>query len=314
MDFAPYLPPPVPPEVRQVTSADGTRLYTTSYGTSDRVLVLAPGLATPPATYDYVIQRFVPDLRVVTWDMRGTYRSDLPADPAAYTVEDSTADLEAVVAAEGLDRFLLGGWSMGVQIALEYYRRHRERCLGLALLNGGYGNVLDHILPVPGSAVAATAILRSIERLGRPIDALVTLLLGKPHVLRALELGGVVTANPDFYRAIVAQFRTMHFGRYAAMMLALHRHSAEAWLEAVTVPTVVTAGTRDVMTPVHTARVMSDRIPDAELVVVPNGTHYTPIEYPDAINEALETLVVRIWPDLPGRVSARPRGDAASAG
>lgn len=300
-----YLPLHGPRATRSVASADGTQLCVTRFGEGERVMVLSPGLATPPIVYDYIVQRFGRHLRFVTWDMRGTYRSDVPAAGAsALRVEDSVADLEAVVEAEGLDHFILGGWSMGVQISLEYARRHPERCDGLALLNGGYGNILDHVVPLPGAGRVVRAVLVGLERLGGPIDTLASFLLGQPWFLRGMHATSFLAANPDFCAAVIRYFRAMDFGRYLTMIRVLHDHSAESYLPLIAVPTLVTAGGRDPMTPLATAEYMADTLVDCELLVVPDGTHYTPLEFPEVLNPGIERLIRRVYPDaLPAELS-----------
>ena len=79
-------------------------------------------------------------------------------------------------------------------------------------------------------------------------------------------------------------------------MLRLNEHTAEPYLRDIDVPTLVTAGSRDTMTPVSVAQTMADQIAKAELVVIPNGTHYTQLEYPDIMNLAIEKFLRRVYP------------------
>ena len=90
----------------------------------------------------------------------------------------------------------------------------------------------------------------------------------------------------------------LDFRRYFKMMLSLHEHTAEPYLTSVAIPTIITAGARDIMTPVATAEVMARRIPDAELMVCARGTHYTPLEFPDFINDAAELLLSRTYSEI----------------
>jgi pimeloyl-ACP methyl ester carboxylesterase len=289
-----------PKRVEFVEAADGTRLCVTVCGEGERALVLSPGLATPPTVYDYVIQRFAPHLRVITWDMRGSFRSGRPVGgAAAQRVEDSAADLEAIAAAEQLDRFVLGGWSMGVQVSLEYAHRHPEQVDGLLLMNGGFGHVLDYVM---GLRPLGRALQRAVGMLVRApgvTSRLSRFVLERRLTMHFLFATGVVaSANREFIEDVVRQFGTLDFGYYFPMMLALHAHTAEAWLHEVRAPTVVTAGTRDRMTPVSSAERLASSIPGAELVIIPRGTHYTPLEFPQRVNEAIEGLLRRVYPDL----------------
>ncbi|MEW6470641.1 MAG: alpha/beta fold hydrolase [Actinomycetota bacterium] len=80
------------------------------------------------------------DHHVVTWDMRGHGRSDLPAGP--YTREDALDDLAAIVdaaMAEGGGPALLVGHSLGGYFSLAYTLARPETVRGLALLSTGPG-------------------------------------------------------------------------------------------------------------------------------------------------------------------------------
>ena len=80
--------------------------------------------------------------------MRGFFASDAPDDPEAYAVGDHLADMEAVLEAFGSPKsFILGGWSMGVQLSLESVHRNPERVEALLLVSGPYQRALEAVLP-----------------------------------------------------------------------------------------------------------------------------------------------------------------------
>ncbi|HWM84285.1 MAG TPA: alpha/beta hydrolase, partial [Kofleriaceae bacterium] len=67
----------------------------------------------------------------------------------------------------------------------------------------------------------------------------------------------------------------------------LGEHDASDVLPEVTVPTLVITGDRDMLTPVSTAESIHRAVRGSRLIVIPGGTHYTPLEYPHVIREAL---------------------------
>ena len=221
---------------------------------------------------------------IVTWDMRGFNRSAAPRDPEAFAVEHHVADLEAVVRAAGLSRFVLGGWSMGVPISLEHYARSPSAVEGLVLINGPYEAALVGPLALPA---LADAVVLAAERIGGPLGRLLNPLsrsiLGRRAVADALVRAGLFAQNADYFHEILDEFRHVDWSRYFTVMRRLHEHSAAAHLPAIAVPTLITAGSRDRMTPPSTARRMHALIPGSELLVVEGGTHYTPAEYPELL-------------------------------
>lgn len=281
------------PQAEYLTSFDGTRLRYSVHGAGPHTLVLSPGLATPPCSYDRIVDRFADEITIVTWDQRGTYRSDWPESGfRGMRVEDNAADCLAIVDQLGLEQFLLGGWSMGVQISLEFQHRFRSRVQGLLLMNGGFGDVMKHTA-LPLSGFVAPGLARTLSRFGGVVGPVFRAGLPRHGTVRALRRLGLIADNEDAFLEVLSQWSQLDFRRYFGMIRVLGRHSAETYLRDVAVPTVITAGTNDIMTPIATARHMAREIPDAELVVARGGTHYTPIEFPHLINQAVSRLLER---------------------
>ncbi len=287
------------PVTKTVLSADGTPITYYVLGRGPRTWLAAPAMGAPYVAMSRVYEPLSEDLRIVTWDMRGFHRSGVPADPRALDVARHVDDLEAVVEAEGLERFVLGGWSMGVPISLEYLARDARRVEGLVLVNGPYTAAFDQAIPVPGLGDAMARVLEVVGApAGRLMNPLSARLLGQRGVGRLLQALGVIAREPEFFEKILADFRTVDWERYLVVARMLHEHDASPHLPKVRVPTLVTAGTRDLMIPVRTARQLVERVEGAELFVVEGGTHYTPAEFPELVAERIRRFLDERLPEL----------------
>ena len=262
-----------PHHLRTLLSADGTLIVYAVVGDGPRDFVLAPGLGAPMSAYHFLFERFAGEFRFITWEPRGLFRSAVPEGGlAALRLENHVADLEAIAAREGARRFVLGGWSMGVQISLEYARRHPESVAALVLINGSCGH-----------------LLRGVALLGRRPRALRAL-------VRAAAAAGPVLArdgNLDDLQALVSEFKHLEFGRYLSMMLALDEHTCESYLHEIDIPALVTAGRRDLMTPPALGEALARRLPRGELFTFEQGTHYSLVEEPEALNRTLAPFLSR---------------------
>lgn len=75
--------------------------------------------------------------RLVAPDLRGHGASDKPADPACYDNSAPWAgDIAAIIAALGLSRPVLVGWSMGGWVVCDYLRVHGDAGIGGVALVG----------------------------------------------------------------------------------------------------------------------------------------------------------------------------------
>ncbi len=279
-----------------VTSADGTSIQAYEAGSGARRVLLPPGMGTPLLCWKYLFEALADDYRIVTWDPRGCYGSEIPLDPERIDVIDHVADGKAVLEALAWDEgpFALAGWSMGVEISLELRSRYADQVIGLVLINGAFEHVLSTVTLLPLGA-ASEWLMDGLLGVGYRIGPLANTLgrgfLSQDLVIGLLSRIGVVADNGAFFGEVLRDFKELDFGFYSKMIRHLNRHSARHLTAAVDVPTLITAGGADKMTPVSTARELQGLIPGSELFVVDKGTHYTTIEYPDTINPRIASFL-----------------------
>jgi pimeloyl-ACP methyl ester carboxylesterase len=101
-------------------------------------VVMLHGLRSYAHTWEPVAQALLPHWRVIALDQRGRGGSDWDAQRRYHTAS-YVADLEALVDALGLARFVLVGHSMGGTNAIVYAARHPERVSGLVIEDMGPG-------------------------------------------------------------------------------------------------------------------------------------------------------------------------------
>ncbi|MFO0546874.1 MAG: alpha/beta hydrolase [Polyangiaceae bacterium] len=275
---------------KRTRSRDGTSIayyvLEPASGTDGPVVtwVSAPAMGAPLIAMRGVYDRLPPHVRVITWDMRGFHGSGPPPERDAYAVERHVEDLEAVVAAEGLNRFVLGGWSMGVPISLEYAAHNPSRIEGMLLIAGPFEPDLGLPIPIPG---LPGLVKRLIDRIGDPVGRAVNpfskRLLGMRGAGHALGVLGLLANEHDSFEAVLDEFRHIDWARYFKVIRWLHEHDARPYLTRVSAPSLVVVGDHDRMTPLAVARRLAGGIADSELTVVPGGTHYMPAEFPDIL-------------------------------
>jgi pimeloyl-ACP methyl ester carboxylesterase len=73
--------------------------------------------------------------RRITYDERARGKSKRSAD---YSFEAAVRDVDAVLAARGVDRALLVGWSYGAYVAAHWASRNPDRAVGAVMVDGAY--------------------------------------------------------------------------------------------------------------------------------------------------------------------------------
>jgi pimeloyl-ACP methyl ester carboxylesterase len=221
------------------------------------------------------------------------------------------ADLMRILEAEQVDDFVIVGWSMGVQVALETVRRHPTRVKGVLAINGTYGRAFHTVM---GSRLVGQTIpmlLRLVRAQAGLVGRATRLVAGSSALIGAMKRVGMVSETVDLevFAAIAAGFQTIDWVIYSDLLTRLDEHDAEDVLRTVGVPLTIVTGDRDIMTPPSTAEHIHRAVPGSRLVVIRGGTHYTPVEYPAIVVDELGRLLDRI----PGweRAARPPLGQAS---
>ena len=281
-------------EQRHVTVRDGTRIGYQVRGQGPCV-VLANGLGGTYVAFK-ALYGALDGYQTICWDYRGLYTSTAAADPLANTIAHQVDDLMAILEAEHVTDFVIAGWSMGVQVAFETIKRHRERVKGLYAINGTYGRAFRTVM---GSRLIGQTI-PMLLRLVRAQAALVGFaskrVAGSDGLIGAMKRVGLVaeTIDMDVFRTVAGGFQTIDWVIYTDLLSRLDEHDAEDVLASITIPVTIVTGDKDLMTPPSTAEHMHRLIPGSRMVVIKGGTHYTPVEYPAIVADELERLLERV--------------------
>jgi pimeloyl-ACP methyl ester carboxylesterase len=226
---------------------------------------------------------------------RGHGRTAAPRDPARVTIEDLADDVACVLDDALVDRAVLIGHSMGVQVALETYRRHADRVAGLVLVCGAPSHPLRTF---KGSAMLEE-MLPTIQKWIQRVPGIINLATRKLlptrlayEVASRLEIRRELVEPADFMPYLEGMAR-IDSRLFVAMLSAAGQHSAEDVLPTIEVPVLVVAGGRDGFTPPDRSRTMAEAIPAAELLEIPNASHTAPIERPKLVVETIRDFIAR---------------------
>jgi 3-oxoadipate enol-lactonase len=263
---------------------------------SGEPLLLITGFTISSAVFEPVLERYAERFDVVTYDNRGSGRSGAPLRPTSMA--ELAADAAALLRELGVESAHAYGLSMGGMIAQELAIRFPERVRGLVL--GG---------TTPGGPRAARPTLKELGALGGAAAG------GWRDGARSW-LGEWVFSE-RFRREHPERARELlrHFGQHRATPQGVWAHwwasvyhDTGSRLHCIQAPTLVMHGEQDAMAPISNARLLAERIPDAELCIVPGSGHAFMLERPD---ESFDLLTG--WLDRRGPIAAgSPRAGAAA--
>lgn len=282
------------------TSADGTVLRGWSNEQRGIPVVIANGLGSIPEAFPFLMVEGS-GYQASTWYHRGTFGSERPRDPKAIRIEDHVADLLALMDDRGIGKALVVSWSLGVNVAFELALEHPDRVLGILGIAGVPGGTFATMggplrIPRPLRHAVSTRAARLGRRIGPALTKAAPLIPVTPRTAWVVSHTGFMlpAAKTDVVVPMLQKFLRHDWAWYAELALAAADHP-QLDVSAVTCPVTMVGGQHDVLTSVHDVVACAERIPHAEVNVLP-GSHFLPLEYPAEVRGALD--------DLAGRVSA----------
>lgn len=253
------------------------------------VVVLVHGFAASLHAWEPWVAR-LPDYRVITLDLPGHGLTRAPADYVSSTA-CSVAVVDQLAERLGVQRFVIGGNSMGGGVSWNYALKHPAKLDGLVLVDAagwpsaerpkGQPMVFKLLSnPVgrwalrnadPG-LMAEKGLKQAYEDESLVTDALVT---------RYVEL-----ARAPGHRAILTGGRGGPPGAKVT----------PDTFKAITTPTLVMVGDKDQVIPAETSRNLARTIPGAKLVAYPEGGHVPMEQLPDRSAADLRAFLESLKP------------------
>ena len=218
---------------------------------AEQTIVLVHGYAGCAETWEYQINHFGHQYRVVVPDLRGHGQSDAPF--SEYTMPELVEDINTI--ADTLDlpeKFVLVGHSFGGSICAEYAASHPERLEKLVLIAtaGEY--------PLPRSA----ALLARVP----------------------------VAVFQPFWRYRPRWNAEIHVMK-RMMLNNLRKWQGWSLLGEISTPTLIITGERDRYFPRWAFERVSESVPGAEVLDVGASKHKVQLERHQAVNRAIERFI-----------------------
>jgi pimeloyl-ACP methyl ester carboxylesterase len=232
---------------------NGAALYYEERGEGAPLVLIHGGLASS-SQWEPVVPELADGFRVITPDTRGHGRSTNPAAELSYArIAD---DIAALIAALGLRRPVVGGWSDGGQATLELGARHPGTA-GALIVGAAYPDF------EAGGLRDAHSALLGADQGGVPDPGHLEAELGEfAEEIKALHPGG-----SEQWRSLVYQ---------TAPMWLDYEGLGPDELEAIEAPVLVLAGDRDHLIPLELSVSLYGALPNAELAVCPQLSHDGP--------------------------------------
>lgn len=197
---------------------------------------------------------------------------------ADVTQQSTITEMAATVLESAHDRFSLAGFSLGSQVALQIMNMAKQRVERLALLSATHGG----LLPVAQAGIRDAIGMIEEGRFEQYLnEAYPTYFAVRGANDGAFKLTFMRMARAVGQQAGLQQMRAL---------LAIR--NAFSSLDQIDCPTVIIGGRDDRRTTPEAHRQLAEEIPGSRLVMIDRAAHFTPIEQPGQVADALRDWII----------------------
>lgn len=243
------------------------------------LLVFLHGIGGNRSNWHDQLPVFGREFHAIAWDARGYGLSDDYAGPLDFS--RFAEDLLRVLDHFKAETAHFCGLSMGGRILQDFYPRHPSRVATLVLCDTMAGFEASF---TPEKRAEFVRLRKQPLVDGKePKDI-------APIIARTLMSP---KSSPAALQKLIESMSALHKDSYIKTIEASTHYDRVADLPNIRVPTLLVYGEDDTLTPPALGRSMAERIPGAEMVVIPDAGHLPNIEQPEAFNKAVLAFLRR---------------------
>lgn len=260
-----------------LTQVDGEPRLACDVGGEGPPVVFLHGIGGSRQNWRRQAEVLSPSFTTHAWDARGYGGSDDYEGPLDFSQFGD--DLLRLLDHFGIEKAHLVGLSMGARILMDFAPRHHHRVATLTLCDCFYG--FESALS-PEKQDEFIALRERPLREGKTFADLAPALIDSLVGPNCSE-----EARAELERSIL-QLRSESYLKTLRATVSFDRG---ADLGDLTMPVQLIFGSEDRLTPPSIGKEMVERLPTAELAVLPDAGHLSNLEAPDAFNHVLGTFL-----------------------
>jgi pimeloyl-ACP methyl ester carboxylesterase len=299
-------------EYRTVTTAEGIKLHVEIVGdeAAELTVVFVHGFCLDMGTFHFQRRTLTgqPGIRMVFYDQPGHGRSGR-LDKGEYTIDLVGAALHRVLEETVPNgKAVLVGHSMGGMAVMAMADAFPDefkpggKVAGVVLISTSAGDVSGITFGMPEVLVRFRKPLLPLisgagwvtgGMLDRAREASTDLawLLTRRYGFGSTRVSAALVS---YVERMNSATRTESVARY---LRTLYTHDRVLALGALAkIPVLIVVGGEDLLTPLEHSEAIRDALPDAELVVVPNGGHVVLLEHSEAVDAVLLPFLRKLMP------------------
>ncbi len=214
--------------------------------------------------------------RVIAYDIRG--HGESAVGDGQYTIDLFVDDLIALLDYLKIEKTILCGLSMGGYIALRTLEQHPERLSALVLSDTRSESDSD------AAKIKRSATLKLIKENGSSFFV--------EEFVKSAFAPETFNTNLEVVQMVKEMIlKNSPLGIGGALLALASRTDTTESLQQIRIPTLILVGEKDQITPPTSALIMKEKIPKAQMYVIPHAGHLSNLENPVEFNRRLTAFL-----------------------
>lgn len=256
---------------------NGARLYYEIHGEGYPV-ILTHGLGGDSTMWAFQLPEFRKKRKVVIWDVRGHGRSETTEN--GYSIDQFVEDLHGLMDYLGIEKAHIGGLSMGGWISWRFALAYPEATRSLVLSDSAGMPHKQAPEQREQQRQMFEASAHIAEKYGRErlADATISMMFAEDFIRN----------RPDVIDMVKERIKNDPGVGYARTVKGLFMdfiqnppENSHERLARITVPTLIIAGDKDILTPLPTQEALHEAIEGSRFEVISGSGHVPPVEKPE---------------------------------
>lgn len=260
-------------------------------------MVFVYGIACLMNHWHHQLNHFSENYQTIIFDYRGHHFSDVPEDKKNLSLDAIAQDILCLCDHLKIEKATFFGHSFGCEVLLESYLKKPELFENICFVSGFFSNPFQNFLSetqlkelfsyVRMAYNTAPSVLNTVWRLGvtNPVSVFLSSLVGgfnlEKTALKDIEIYAQGVANIDL-RVFVTLFEQ------------LTQFDGRPKLAQIECPTLVIAGDKDALTPIHVQKLIYADVPKSELLIVEKGSHCVQLDFPEIVNSRIKEFLEKV--------------------
>ncbi len=247
----------------------GSKIYYETRGSGDP-LVFVHADALDHRQWEEQVEYFADKYLVVTYDIRGFGKSEIPTDEPYSFSEDLALLMDHLQ----IDKAHLVGLSMGAAIIIDFALTHQNRVMSLTLADPGIsGDGFSQDFKDAINKVIALAKENKLEEV--------------KETWKSLAIFETSRANNEVWAKVALMVADTSCYRWYGTNQPINLSPLAAQrLDEIKVPTLVMVGEHDIADFQRKAKLLHEKISGSKFVTIPNSGHLSNMDNPEKFNEA----------------------------